>query len=118
MRVRTVYMKVRDMKKVASFWQSFFSAEPVKSSSSWTQFSVAGLNIALLLNDFNAKIVGSNCVPVFEMDDAAVLQSVARAREHGAVVVLDGLEDPSVRSIVLRDPVGNEFEIRKSHGEQ
>lgn len=37
--------------------------------------------------------------------------TVDRARRAGAVVVLDGLSNPAMNSIVLATPGGHEFEL-------
>jgi hypothetical protein len=114
-RIRTFYFKVKNMPAAAEFWRSFLDVQPSKASARWTQFEVGGMNLALILNDFDEGVRGSNGVPVFEVEDAQVESSVISAKSLGAKVVFDGLKDPDVLSVVLSDPAGNEFEISKKH---
>ena len=51
------------------------------------------------------------CVPVLEVEDGAMATTVARAKAAGATVVLDGLANPKMNSIVLAAPGGHEFEL-------
>jgi len=78
-------------------------------------FMTENIRLGLLLNDFNDKYTGSNCVPVFELPDDEVMQYVDRAKQLGATVIEDGLNDPELLSVVFADPFGNEFEVSKFH---
>lgn len=50
-------------------------------------------------------------MPVFELAPERLAAAVSRAKEAGATVVLDGLANPQMNSIVLASPGGNEFEL-------
>jgi hypothetical protein len=94
-----------------NFWQRFLMAEPLKSTSHWSEFMVSGTRLGLLLNDFGEELKGCNAVPVLEVDEGAMESTVARAKEAGASVVLDGLDNPKMNSIVMASPGGHEFEL-------
>ncbi len=115
MKIRTIYQKVQDLEAAKSFWVSFLEQQPSKSSSNWCSFRLENLNFSLLLNDYGDELKGSNSVPVFELDEGEIEQVVQKAKTLGAVVILDGLADPKMKSIVLKDPLGNEFEVSLSH---
>ena len=66
---------------------------------------------ALLLNDYGDEFKGSNCVPVFEFEGNEIVKCVEKAKSLGCLIVFDGLDDPNVQSIVLKDPNGNEFDL-------
>ncbi len=111
MRVRSNYFKVTDMQAEVAFWGSLLQAEPTKSSSHWSEFTVGSTRIGFLLNDFGDKLEGCSSVPVLEVDDGTMEATVARAKAAGASVVLDGLANPKMSSIVLATPGGHEFEL-------
>ena len=99
------------MSTEVKFWQSLLLSEPLKSTSHWSEFMVAGTRIGLLLNDFGEELQGCSAVPVLEVDEGAMGSTVARAKEAGATVVLDGLSNPKMNSIVMASPGGHEFEL-------
>lgn len=111
MRVRSSYFKVSNMQTEVAFWKALLEQEPTKTSPNWTEFVIAGQRIGFLLNDFGEELVGCNCVPVLEVDDGAMEAAVTRAKTAGATVILDGLNNPKMNSIVLASPGGHEFEL-------
>ena len=111
MQVRSTYFKVKDMQAEVKFWHGLLQAEPTKSSTHWSEFMVGGTRIGFLLNDFGDKLKGCNSVPVLEVDAGTMEATVARAKAAGATVVLDGLSNPKMNSIVLATPGGHEFEL-------
>jgi catechol 2,3-dioxygenase-like lactoylglutathione lyase family enzyme len=115
MKLRTVYLKVNDMEKSVSFWQQVLESVPHRKSSKWTEFMLGDIRLGLLLNDFGDEFNGSGSVPVFEFDNEALLAFLSRAQVNGATVVLDGLADEAMKSIVLCSPDGHEFELCTCH---
>jgi catechol 2,3-dioxygenase-like lactoylglutathione lyase family enzyme len=115
MKIRTVYFKVSDMQKAVAFWKSFLEIEPHKTSERWHEFMVGTLRLGLLLADPADVYSGSNCVPVFEFLDNEMVKYVERAKSLGAAMIIDGLDDPNLLSVVFADPFGNEFEVSKFH---
>lgn len=115
MKVRTIYFKVSDMNEAVGFWKNFLDIEPHKSTSTWHEFKIGNTRLGFLLNDFNDKYSGSNCVPVFEFPDSEIDQWIKKAKKLGAELVFDGLADQKSLSVVFRDTVGNEFELTKFH---
>ena len=115
MKIRTIYFKVSDMQKAVKFWKSFLEIKPHKTSPRWHEFMIGNVRLGLLLNDFGDRFKGSTCVPVFEFDDAELKKYTDRAKKLRAKIIIDGLEDPNLKSIVFADPFGNEFELSKFH---
>jgi catechol 2,3-dioxygenase-like lactoylglutathione lyase family enzyme len=115
MKIRTIYQKVQNLDKARTFWESFLGIRPVKSSNKWCAFQLENLLFALLLNDYGDDFKGTNCVPVFEFGDHEIKRHVEKTKALGGTVVFDGLADPNIQSIVIKDPSGNEFEISKVH---
>jgi len=115
MKIRTLYFKVSDMQEAVAFWQALLEIEPHKKFPEWHEFMTDNIRLGLLLNDADDNHSGSNCVPVFEFEDDKVMEYVNRAKELGAKVILEGLNDPNLKSVVFVDPFGNEFEISKFH---
>ena len=99
------------MELEVNFWRKLLESEPTKSSSHWSEFLLAGQRIGFLLNDFGEELVGCSSVPVLEVDEGTMEAAVSRAKNAGAVVVLDGLSNPKMNSIVLASPGGHEFEL-------
>jgi predicted lactoylglutathione lyase len=114
-RLRTVYLKVNDMKQAASFWRQVLQCAPHKESDRWTEFVLGTSRFGLLLNDFGDEFKGSGSVPVFEFEERALHDFLGRAKESGAEVVFDGLAIDAMKSIVLRSPDGHEFELCMCH---
>jgi predicted lactoylglutathione lyase len=115
MRIRTVYLKVKDMERSATFWERLLERSPNRKSEKWTEFSLGEVRFGLLLNDFGDECVGSGCVPVFEFDVSALHAFLNHAKALGANVVLDGLNDEAMKSVVLMSPDGHEFELCACH---
>lgn len=115
MKIRTIYFKVDDMKKAVKFWKSLLEVEPHKKFDKWHEFMVGNLRLGLLLNDFDDKFTGSNCVPVFEFSDKELPKYIEKAKKAGAKVILDGLDDDNMKSIVFEDTFGNQFELSGFH---
>ena len=113
MRLRTVYFKVVDMADALAFWSALFQQEPSKHSTRWSEFVLGDVRIGLLLNDFGETTSGQGCVPVFELGKGEVDRLLERARQLGAAVVFDGLDDPAMNGIVLSSPGGQEFELHR-----
>ena len=111
MRVRSSYFKVLNMEQEVAFWRAVLQTEPLKASSHWSEFKIGGVRIGFLLNDFGEELKGSACVPVLEFEPTELSSAVERARSAGATVVLDGLNNPKMNSIVLASPSGHEFEL-------
>jgi hypothetical protein len=99
------------MAAAVAFWSSLLLQEPAKSSSHWSEFLLGEVRLGLLLNDFDEEIRGNSCVPVFELGAAELPGTIERAKGLGATVVLDGLANPSMSSIVMATPSGQEFEL-------
>ena len=118
MKVRSSYFKVKDMKAEVAFWQALLQIDPAKSSAHWSEFMVGGVRIGFLLNDFGEELMGCNCVPVLEVDIGAMPGTIERATSAGATVVLDGLKNPKMNSIVMASPGGHEFELCNCKDEQ
>jgi hypothetical protein len=118
MRVRSTYFKVLDMDAEVAFWRALLQSEPIKASAHWSEFMVNGTRIGFLLNDFDEQLAGCSSVPVLEVDHGEMTATIARAQQAGATVVLDGLNNPKMNSIVLASPGGHEFELCncKAHG--
>lgn len=115
MRIRTVYFKVSDVVVAAAFWGKILQIKPHKNFDDWYEFWCGNIRLGLLRNDFDDVVQGSGCVPVFEFEDHILTEYITRAKEAGAVVVVDGLDDPNLKSIVFRDPFGHEFELSRFH---
>lgn len=115
MKIRTVYFKVADVGRARKFWESFLDVKPHKTGKAWVEFWVGNVRLGLLLNDFGDRFSGSNCVPVFEFADRECLKMIERAKTSGAKVLVDGLDDPNLKSVVFADPDGNEFEVSRFH---
>lgn len=111
MRVRSSYFKVKDMQAEVNFWRVLLHLEPIKSSSHWSEFMIEGQRIGFLPNDFGEELIGCSSVPVLEVDEGSMDATVTRAKGAGAVVILDGLSNPKMNSIVLASPGGHEFEL-------
>ena len=111
MRIRSSYFKVKDMQAEVGLWRTLLALEPTKTSSHWSEFMIAGQRIGFLLNDFGENLVGCSSVPVLEVDEGFMEATVIRAKNAGAVVVLDGLSNPKMNSIVMASPGGHEFEL-------
>ena len=115
LKIRTIYFKVKDVKAAAAFWQKILQTPPHKTFETWHEFMCGNVRLGLLLNDFGDEFSGSNCVPVFELGDKDLSDYIVRAHEAGAVTILDGLDDPNLKSFVMADPWGNQFELSKFH---
>lgn len=115
MKIRTIYFKVRDVRAAGSFWQSLLDVKPHKDTDHWIEFWCGNIRLGLLQQEQNDPFSGSGCVPVFEFEDKDLPGYIARAKELGAEVIVDGLENPKLLSVVFRDPFGHEFELSKFH---
>jgi hypothetical protein len=115
MKIRTVYFKVLEMTPAVAFWQALLQLPPVKQSSHWSEFKLGEVRLGLLLNDFDESVSGAACVPVLECADSEIGALIERAKSLGAMVVVDGLDNPKMKSVVLATSFGSEFELCCCH---
>jgi predicted enzyme related to lactoylglutathione lyase len=113
MKIRTIYFKVTDIPKAAKFWETVLQLKPHKTFDSWHEFMCGNVRLGLLLCD--DKTSGANCVPVFEFTETELPAYIERAKAAGAKVLIDGFNDPNMKSFAMADPWGNEFELSKFH---
>ncbi len=114
-KIRTLYFKVADLGGAGEFWERLLQIKPHKDCAEWKEFRCGNIRLGLLLNDAGDPFTRSGCVPVFEFEDDALQGYLERAKALGAAVILDGIDDPNLRSVVFRDPFGHEFEMSKFH---
>ncbi len=115
MKIRTVYFKSNDLKATKAFWQELLGIKPHKDFDSWVEFKLDNINLGIWPNDGTSKWSGSGTVPVFEFKDDELADYIEKAKKLGAKVILNGLNDPNLLSIIFSDPWGNEFEQSKFH---
>ena len=115
MKIRTIYFKVNDISAAAHFWSELLQVKPHKDFDEWKEFWCGNIRLALLKTSEQDSFSGSGCVPVFELEEKQITEYVIRAQKLGAQVVFDGLNDPDIKSVVLRTPFGHEFELSKFH---
>lgn len=114
-KIRSVYIKVSDMAAAIDFYSELLNIKPKKAGNVWSEFKLGNMSFGLRLNDSNEELKGSNSVPVFEFYDTEIMDYINRAKDLGAIVLIDALGDEQMKSVVFRDPWGNEFEISKMH---
>jgi len=114
MKIRTIYFKVPDTAKACEFWSKLLLTAPHKDFDSWKEINCGNIRLGFLQNPGD-EFTGSSCVPVFEFSNDALPAYIERARALGAEVVVDGLNDPHMKSIAFRDPFGHEFELSRFH---
>ncbi len=112
-KIRTIYFKSKDIKKLAAFWEEFLGFAPHKNFDEWIEFKCTNINLGFLQCDDEVK--GASVVPVFELADDEVAAWIDRARKAGATQTFDSLDDPDILSMGFKDPDGNEFEVSKFH---
>lgn len=103
------------MPESVRLWKALLEDEPVKTGEKYSEFRLENINLGLVLNDFGDRFEGANCVPVFEFADDELPVYIKRAKSLNCTVILDGLTNPNLRSIVFADPWGNEFEFSRFH---
>lgn len=119
MKVRTVYFKVQDIEPVRNWWRSLLGCEPTKVFAEWCEFRVGDTNLGLLRIATDGPVsTRPSCVPVLEFPDDEIVAVIARAKELGATLLLEGKAHPDYPNVaaVLADPFGNEFEVTNYHG--
>lgn len=115
MKIRTIYFKSNDLKASKAFWQELLDMEPHKNFDGWVEFKLDNINLGIWPNDGSSKWSSSGTVPVFEFKDSELPAYIEKAQTLGAKVILNGLDDPNLLSVVFADPWGNEFEFSKFH---
>jgi len=114
MKLRTIIFKVRDLEKSLQFWQQFLNQTPrTIEQNQWIEFRLGDSRLGLSVVKEGETFSGSNCTPVFEYTDMEIHYYIDKAKSLGAEVVYEGLSDPKVKGVILRDPVGNEFELSR-----
>jgi len=111
--IRTIYFKSSDISGLCRFWSSLLKVQPHKDSSDWKEINCGNMRLGFL--NLDEKNSGSNCVPVFELQDIELNAYVERALAMGAKLLIDGRNDPKMLSALMQDPFGNEFELSKFH---
>jgi predicted enzyme related to lactoylglutathione lyase len=111
MKIRTVYFKVSDMQKAKSFWSGFLEMKPHKDFEQWIEFQMDNIRLGFLADDYEGRPGYCRSAIMFEYPQEQFQKSLQRAVSLGARVLLDNLENPELRSMILVDPSGHEFEI-------
>lgn len=115
MKIRTVYFKVKNMDGARDFWHALLAVAPHKVGAWYSEFRLDNINLGLVFIEGDEEWSGANCVPVFELADADLPTYIDRAKSLGASVIIDGLEDQNLKSFVMADLWGNEFELSRFH---
>ncbi len=113
LKIRTIYFSSVDPQALCDFWSALLERKPHKNSDDWKELMCDNIRLGFLKLDEPHS--GSNCVPVFEFDDADLDSYFQRAKALGAELLIDGRDDPNLLSVVMRDPQGNTFELSKFH---
>ena len=110
MKLRHVYLVVRDPEALASFYREALGLEVAFSDPGrWVQFATEGSAFCLAGPDEGVEAEGQPLIPVFEVGDLESWEE--RVRAAGAVT--RGLRDMGDHGRVLtaRDPSGNVFQL-------
>lgn len=113
MKIRTIYFKSNDITGLCSFWSKLLEIQPHKDFADWKEIWCGNIRLGFVKLD--EKNNSSNCVPVFEFEDALLEGYVTRAISLGAKMIEDGRNNPKLLSAVMCDPYDNEFELSKFH---
>ena len=119
MRIRTVYFCVPEavFAEIISFWEGLLAQSPSERSVGWCEFRVGEINLGLL--PVSEPVVPSeSCVPVLEFDDGEIQGRISRAKELGAMAIIEGADHPDYPRLaaVMVDPWGYRFELTSFHG--
>ncbi|MEI6477566.1 MAG: VOC family protein [bacterium] len=116
MKIRAMYFKVNDMEAELAFWQKLFGRTFEKKTETYFECKIDDTRIALMQGEDGDSYSGSGAVPVFEYNEIELGHYADKAISLGATLVLDGMRDPNIQGMVLRDPEGHEFELTRLHG--
>lgn len=88
MKMRTAYLKVDDMARSLSFWESILNVKVHKKSKYWSELLCDNINFGLLWTEGFATTADQT-------------------------IIVDITDHPDKMSYVLADPTGNEFEFTR-----
>jgi len=115
-RVRSIYLKVRNMDAAREFYSEFLGIAPKKDGNVWCEFPMGNMNFVLSLDQSKGKgESGGGFVPIFEFADNEIYRYAQKAKSLGAVIIADSISEGHGQTILMRDPFGNEFEISRQH---
>jgi len=116
-RVRSIYLKVKNMDAAREFYSEFLGIPPKKDGNVWCEFPMGNMNFALSLDQSKGKTsgVGGGFVPIFEFADNEIYRYAHKAKSLGATIIVDSISEGRGQTILMRDPFGNEFEISRQH---
>lgn len=78
----------------------------------YSEFKLNDFRIGFVLNSFGDVYTGNRGTLMLECETEEHLQTyLGRARELGAKEISNNLDDISLHSVILQDPLGNEFEL-------
>lgn len=112
MELSTVYVTVEDMDRALAFYRELFGVDPAQVDERFSTFAFDGVDFGLYHagSDGHEADFGDNCVPNFEVDDAAAARE--RLADGPAEVLHDGLvEIDDYRCFHARDTEGNRIEV-------
>ena len=99
------------MLSAKTFWSSFLGQEPNKDRNDWLEYQLDNIRLGFLPKEPHDTFQGCNTVMMFEYDENEMDNILHNEKSLGAKVVLDSLNDVKLRSMILADPNGHEFEI-------
>lgn len=112
MKIKTLYLKVDDLASATQFWRQFLEVDPIKKGGDCQEFPLENICLTLLRNPGDS-ISSSNVIPVFECSEEEIMDYIELAKELGARIIDNCLDDIALQTVVMEDPSGNEFELSK-----
>jgi predicted enzyme related to lactoylglutathione lyase len=111
MKIDSLYVGVKDMKRAISFYEKLFGKKAEEASERFTSFDISGMTFAL----YNSKKdgaemrFGNNCVPNIQVEDA--YKEYERIQFIGGKP-LDGMEEiEGMKIFQFLDTEGNVIEF-------
>lgn len=109
--VRTFYYKVTDMQGVIDWWKNVFDLIPHKQTVAYSEFKFENVRIGFVLNDFGDVYGGNRGIVMFNVISEKECDAfIEKAVALGGKITSDN-RDSELKSVVLIDPFGNEFEL-------
>lgn len=111
MKINSLYVCVKDMKRAVAFYEKFFGEEVNTSDDRFSIFDINGFSFGLFdpRKDNEKCVLGNNIVPNIEM--ANVNSEYERIKQIGAKIVMEMADVNGYRLFQFEDTEGNIIEV-------
>jgi predicted enzyme related to lactoylglutathione lyase len=111
MKLNSIYVGVRDMRRAADFYQELLGMKISNYSDRFSEFDIGGFSFCLYdsSKDGDEMLFGNNCVPDFQVENIG--EKYAAVKKAGGTIASEIADIDGMKIFQFRDTEGNVIEF-------